>query len=134
VYSQRFADWVHASALTQDSEIVCWGWDEQEQSSAADGERVQVACGVNHPCGLSADEDTISCSNHNLGHLSPDLEGTCHTGRSADLRSYCQHSMGLALHNPGPAEPCASHVTIKAEAIRLDMVGGRRRTGHDCTP
>ncbi|MBD3241129.1 MAG: hypothetical protein GF331_11130, partial [Chitinivibrionales bacterium] len=50
----------HTCGLTQEGEVLCWGWDIFGQLAAPSGEFLKITAGWNHTCGLRADR-TIAC-------------------------------------------------------------------------
>ena len=52
--------------------MVCWGWDDYEQSSPPPGERFEsVSVGAHHACGLRADGEAVCWGADESGQSTP---------------------------------------------------------------
>ena len=59
-YRAVTAGFRHTCGLREDRSIVCWGWNEYEQTTVPAGAYTQVAAGGYHTCGLRED-GSIAC-------------------------------------------------------------------------
>ena len=61
----------HTCALRENGEPVCWGSDEDGQSTPPDGKLKSISAGYNHTCGLSEHGDAICWGNDRFGQSTP---------------------------------------------------------------
>ena len=61
----------HTCALRENGEPVCWGSDEDGQSTPPDGKLKSISAGYNHTCGLSENGDAICWGDDRFGQSTP---------------------------------------------------------------